>query len=254
MEELFIFNILLITVFITSVFVFVILFFITAPYGRHIRKGWGITLKAKFGWFLMEFPSLFIMIFLFLIGNKKGNFVAIIFLIIWGAHYFHRAMIYPFMMKGGNKKFPVLILIFALIFNFINSYLNGRYLFYFSKAYQINWLWDFRFIFGLLIFMIGMFINIQSDYILLRLRKTAKDTGYKIAYNGFFKYISSPNYFGEILEWIGWAILTWSLPGLAFAVFTIANLAPRAYSNHKWYKDKFPTYPKERKALIPFIY
>ncbi|HSA16026.1 MAG TPA: hypothetical protein P5346_14880 [Spirochaetota bacterium] len=39
-----------------------------------------------------------------------------------------------------------------------------------------------------------------------------------------------------------------------FVLWTIFNLAPRARSNHKWYRDNFPDYPKERKALVPFIY
>ncbi len=218
-----------------------------------MRKGWGITLKAKLGWFLMEFPSFAIVIILFFIGNKKFNPAAIVFLIYWSVHYFHRTMVYPFMMKGGNKKFPVLILAFALIFNFINAYLNGRYLYFFSDPYPITWFIDARFIIGSILFITGMFINIQSDYILLKLRKQG-DNNYIIPYSGFFRFVSSPNYFGEIIEWIGWAILTWSLSGLAFALFTIANLAPRAYSNHKWYKSKFSAYPKDRKALIPFIY
>lgn len=253
MSELLIFNILLITVFTSAILIFIILFFIPAPYGRHMRKGWGITLKAKFGWFLMEFFSLAIVVILFFTGNKKMNPVAIIFLIFWTVHYFHRTMVYPFMMKGGNKKFPVLILSFALIFNFINGYLNGRYLFYFSQPYPSDWLFDPRFITGAILFISGMFINIQSDYILLKLRKEG-EKDYKIPYAGFFRFVSSPNYFGEIVEWIGWAILTWSFAGLAFALFTIANLMPRAYSNHKWYKSKFNSYPEERKALIPFIY
>ena len=253
MTELSIFNILLITVFAVSLFVFILLFFISAPYGRHSRKGWGITLKAKFGWFLMEFPSFAIIIILFFIGNKKINPVAIVFLIYWSVHYFHRTMVYPFMMRGGNKKIPALILAFALIFNFINAYLNGRYLYFFSNPYPIHWFIDARFIIGTILFITGMFINIQSDYILLKLRRQG-DSSYIIPYSGFFRFVSSPNYFGEIIEWIGWAILTWSLAGLAFAVFTIANLVPRAYSNHKWYKNKFLAYPKDRKALIPFIY
>lgn len=218
-----------------------------------MRKGWGITLKAKIGWFMMEFPSLAIIIVLFFVGNKKTNLPAIIFLIFWVIHYFHRSMVYPFMMKGGNKKFPVLILVFALIFNFINSYLNGRYLFHFSRPYATDWFYDPRFIIGTILFIAGMFINIQSDYILLKLRKTGEND-YKIPYTGFFKFVSSPNYFGEIIEWTGWAILTWSLAGFAFALFTIANLMPRACSNHRWYKKKFDYYPEERKALIPFIY
>jgi len=42
--------------------------------------------------------------------------------------------------------------------------------------------------------------------------------------------------------------------GLAFAVWTIANLAPRARSNHKWYRETFPDYPENRKALLPGVW
>ena len=71
---------------------------------------------------------------------------------------------------------------------------------------------------------------------------------------GVFKWISCPNYFGEILEWIGWALATWSLAGLSFAVWAIANLVPRARANHKWYLENFAEYPRSRKALIPKIW
>ncbi|HHH55332.1 MAG TPA: hypothetical protein ENK91_16860 [Bacteroidetes bacterium] len=67
------------------------------------------------------------------------------------------------------------------------------------------------------------------------------------------KYISCPNYFGEIIEWVGFAIMTWNLPAFAFALWIIANLAPRAFLHHKWYLDKFTNYPKDRKVLVPFI-
>ena len=58
---------------------------------------------------------------------------------------------------------------------------------------------------------------------------------------------------GEIIEWIGWAILTWSLSGFVFAIWTIANLVPRAFTHHKWYQENFSDYPKNRKAIIPGI-
>jgi len=93
---------------------------------------------------------------------------------------------------------------------------------------------------------------VYSDHILRQLRKPG-ESGYKIPTRGFYRYLSSPNYFGEILEWTGWAILTWSLPGLAFALFTIANLAPRAIAKQNWYIKSFPDYPKKRKAIIPFV-
>ena len=98
-----------------------------------------------------------------------------------------------------------------------------------------------------------MVINIHSDNILFSLRKKRK-SGYKIPYGGLFKWISCPNYFGEIIEWVGWAIATWSLAGLSFAVWVIANLVPRSRSNHQWYIENFEKYPKDRKILIPKIW
>ena len=103
------------------------------------------------------------------------------------------------------------------------------------------------------IFFIGIIINLHSDKIIRDLRKPG-ETEYKIPYGGMFRWVSCPSYFGEITEWTGWAIMTWSLPGLVFVVWTFANLAPRALSHHKWYLETFPDYPKNRKALIPFVY
>ena len=130
--------------------------------------------------------------------------------------------------------------------------LNGRYIFKFAPTYSIDWFCDPRFILGVLIFFIGFYINLHSDRILRNLRAPG-ESGYKIPYGGFFKFVSCPNYMGEIIEWAGFAIATWSLPGLSFALWTIANLAPRAISHHKWYKKTFSDYPTDRKAILPFI-
>jgi steroid 5-alpha reductase family enzyme len=200
----------------------------------------------------MESPAVLVMAILFATGKNNASFPVIIFLVLWMSHYIHRTFLYPFMMKGGDKRFPVILIVFAITFNSINAYINGRYLFHFSGGYPESWLLDLRFISGIVIFFIGLAINVHSDSILRSLRKP-ESVGYKIPCRGLFKYVSSPNYFGEILEWIGWAVLTWSIAGLAFAVFTIANLLPRAFANHKWYKNKFPEYPDKRKILIPFI-
>jgi protein-S-isoprenylcysteine O-methyltransferase Ste14 len=63
--------------------------------------------------------------------------------------------------------------------------------------------------------------------------------------------VSCPNYLGEIVEWTGFALLTWSLPAVSFAAWTVANLVPRALAHHRWYRERFPDYPRRRKALIP---
>jgi 3-oxo-5-alpha-steroid 4-dehydrogenase 1 len=43
------------------------------------------------------------------------------------------------------------------------------------------------------------------------------------------------------------------LPALAFLVWTLANLIPRALDHHKWYRSEFPDYPSKRKAVLPFL-
>ena len=247
------YNILLILIFIISVIIFITLFFIPAPYGKFTRKGWGIRINPKIAWIIMEFPAVGVMIICFFTCDKKTNMVAVIFLLIWLLHYIQRTFIYPFIMRSKNKTFPILIILFSVLFNSLNGYLNGRNIFYFSPIYNADWLKDPRFIIGTIVFLAGLVINIYSDHLLRKLRKPG-EYDYKIPCGGFFKFISSPNYFGEIIEWIGWAVATWSIEGIAFAVFTIANLAPRAVLNHKWYLNNFPEYPKERKALIPFVY
>jgi steroid 5-alpha reductase family enzyme len=97
-----------------------------------------------------------------------------------------------------------------------------------------------------------MIINIKSDDILFALRDDGS-TGYKIPSGGLFEKVSCPNYLGEIIEWTGWAIATWSLAGATFAIWTVCNLAPRALAHHKWYKEEFEEYPENRKALVPFL-
>ena len=70
-------------------------------------------------------------------------------------------------------------------------------------------------------------INQRAARVLIGLRKPG-DSHSSIPRGGMYRFVSCPNYFGEILEWAGWAVMTWSLAGLAFAVFTVANLLPRA--------------------------
>ena len=45
-----------------------------------------------------------------------------------------------------------------------------------------------------------------------------------------------------------------SADGLAFALWTIANLAPRAWTNHQWYRRRFPDYPQKRRVLLPGLW
>ena len=238
---------------VLAVAVFVALFFFVAPYGRYIRKGWGPSINDSLGWVVMEAGSPLIFAVCFLVGTASVTIVSLIFLALWETHYVHRAFIYPFTRRGAKKGMSLTVLITGFFFNLVNGYLNGRYLFTFSPGYDYTWLKDTRFIVGIFLLVSGFIINRQADTVLRNLRKP-RENNYKIPYGSLYQWISCPNYLGELLIWIGWAISTWSLAGMAFAVWTAANLVPRAWKNHRWYKEHFLEYPVERKALIPGLW
>jgi 3-oxo-5-alpha-steroid 4-dehydrogenase 1 len=233
--------------------IFVTLFFVSAPYGRHARRGWGPALPNHIGWMLMEAPSALLFALYFFTGSVPKNLPMILFFLMWEAHYLHRGFIYPWTIRNGHKKMPLSVMLMGILFNAGNTYINGRYLFTLSGGYPEDWVRDPRFIAGAVMFAGGYIINRWADTVLRGLRKPGEE-GYRIPQGSLFSLVSCPNYLGEIIEWCGWAVATWSLAGLAFAVWTIANLAPRAYAHHSWYHKTFSDYPPERKALIPRLF
>ncbi len=225
----------------------------TAPYGRHVRRGWGPALPDRIGWVAMESPAPLVFALLFALGRHRASPASWAFFGMWEAHYLHRAWIYPWTRRSRSRPMPLVIVGLGFSFNLVNAYLNGRYLFSLSGGYPPTWLRDPRFLAGLALFLAGFAINRQADHILHRLRRPGEN-GYRIPQGGFYRWVSCPNYLGEIAEWTGWALATWSLPGLAFAVWTAANLVPRAQAHHRWYREHFPDYPPERKALLPGLW
>lgn len=224
----------------------------TAPYGRHVRGGWGPTIPTRAGWILMEVPSTLLFAGIYAFGDHALELAPLAMLGLWQIHYVHRTFVFPFRMRAGGKRMPLSVPLMGASFNVLNSYVNARWISHLGD-YGAAWLTDPRFLIGAAVFLTGMAINLHADTVLIHLRKPG-ETGYEIPKGGLYRWITAPNYFGEILEWIGWAILTWSLAGVAFAVYTAANLGPRAFANHRWYREKFPDYPKERRALIPFLF
>jgi protein-S-isoprenylcysteine O-methyltransferase Ste14 len=246
-------NIALFVIFISAPLVFTLLFFVTAPYGRYYRQGWGPTVTARVGWMVMEAPALLVIGVVVLTSGQKVSTLTLFVLGLWELHYLYRTCLFPVLMRGSTKRFPLLLVIFAFIFNSLNGYANGMFLATSGVAPTGDLISRLRVCVGVALFVAGFLTHVWADRDLRRLRKPG-DTGYKIPRGGLWDYVSNPNYFGEITEWCGWALATWSLPGLAFAVFTAANLVPRAWANRKWYLDTFENYPRERKSVIPLIF
>lgn len=250
------FNIFLLVMAIIAVVVFVALFFVNAGYGKFYNKRWGPTLDNHLGWFLMEAPVFVAMLVLWWLSDRRGDYVRLVFLLLFEAHYFHRSFIFPLQLRG-HSRMPWAIVGMGALFNTLNAFMQGGWIFYISPAdmYPASWLRSLPFIAGVVIFAAGMFINIQSDTIIRNLRQPG-DTAHYLPKGGMFRYVAGANYLGEFMEWAGFALLTWSWAGAVFALWTFANLAPRAARTHDLYASEFPKEfdPQKVKRIIPFIY
>jgi len=266
----------------------VLLFVVDAPYGKFQNSALSIfPLPPKIGWIFLEFPALVVPPSFYFFGKPElttNNLFGTLVIILWMIHYVHRTLIYPFLLapSSANKKTMSILIIFGgFLFQSVNCYLLGVDLYFLREKTEIflsspsaknqNFSTLFRFSVGIFLFIYGMYINIQSDSILRSLKSknttkksekkknddgetSSENKGYVIPRGGMFEYVSCANYYGEIVEWLGFTILTWSFASLVFFVWTLANLFPRAISSHHWYKKAFGnSYPKDRKAVFPFL-
>ena len=231
--------------------VFGALFLLDAGYGRHRGEGWLPDVPARLAWVLMEIPTVALFLPIYFLGEHAFEPVPLVLMGLFQFHYWNRTFVYPLRIRPGARGAAVWVVAIAVGYQSVNSYVIARWLSEFGD-YGGWGVTDFRLLGGAAIFGLGWWINTDSDRILRNLRRPG-ETGYKIPRGGLYRWVSSPNYLGEMIEWTGFAIATWSMPGLAFAVFTFSNLAPRAWANHQWYRANFEDYPEERRALIPYV-
>lgn len=255
------YDIILYTMVVLAFVVFIALFHFKAGYGYLSGGKWGPLISNRKAWVLMEAPAFIVMLYMLIRyivqGDTRGGNVAVyaisgLFLL----HYFQRSFIFPLLMRGKGKM-PVAIICMGIVFNCINAWLIGAWLFEKCPegAYGAEWMKSSTFIIGTIIFFVGMFINIQSDYIIRHLRKEGDNQHY-IPNKGLYKYVTSANYFGELVEWCGFALLSMSPAAFVFVLWTFANLAPRSKALTEKYIEEFGDEYKSlnRKNLIPFIW
>ncbi|MCQ2262038.1 MAG: DUF1295 domain-containing protein [Bacteroidales bacterium] len=251
------FNLFLIIMAAIAVVVFVCLFFVDAGYGKFYNKKWGPAINNRIGWVLMEAPVFFAMLLMWWFSDRRGDTIRLVLLLVFELHYFQRSFIFPLKIRG-NGKMPLSIILMGVTFNTLNAIMQGGWIFFISSEdyYGSTWLTDPRFLLGLLVFLFGMYVNISSDSIIRNLRKDPSDTKHYLPQGGMFRHVTSANYFGELLEWLGFALLTWSWTGLVFALWTFANLGPRAAKIHQRYCDEFgaTTDMSKKKRIIPWIW
>lgn len=232
--------------------VFVALYFVDAGYGYLFNPKFGRPVPNRVGWVLMEAPAFVAMAWM-LATAPAFETVPVVLAGLYLLHYFQRSFVFPLLMRGKSKM-PMGIVLMGMIFNTVNAVLIGLWLFryapdgFYSLAAPHLWI-------GIAVFFAGMAINMQADHIVRHLRKPG-DTKHYIPRGGMFRFVSSANYFGELVEWTGFAIASWSGAGLLFVWWTFANLAPRSAALYRRYEVEFGDEFRalKRKRIIPFIY
>ena len=210
----------------------------------------GPRIAARWGWFGMELPALCVLPAVYLAAGNRHP-VGDVLVAAWVVHYAHRTLVWPWIVQRHSRPMPAVTCVSAVVFNVINGLLIGWFLGRLAE-YPPDWFVDPRFLAGAVALLAGAALNVTADYRVARLR--ARQQGrYVLPRGGAFRFLSAPNLTGEIVEWIGFALMSWSLPALAFAMWTAANLIPRALWRHRWYRETFPDYPAACRAVIPGV-
>jgi 3-oxo-5-alpha-steroid 4-dehydrogenase 1 len=241
--------------------VFVVSWFLPSPYGRFASSRLGVSVSPRLGWFLMELPATLSFLFFFLTGPRRAAAVPLVFLAMWLVHYANRGFIFPARMRvarGDRASFSLLVIVTGWGVTALHGYFHAAFFTRLGTHYSTAWLTDPRFLAGLAIYYACFALNLHSDAIIRDLRTPAEVAAgtkeYRVPRGGLFRWVTSPSYLTELLAWAGFALCTWSLAGVFIFLISAANLVPRAHATHRWYRERFPDYPPERKALIPCLW
>ena len=240
---------------VIALVVFVALYFVEAGYGYLFNPKFGLPVSNRAGWVMMESPVFIAMTVLWLVSDRTWQAAPLVLFLLFQTHYFQRSFIFPLLLRGRSKM-PLGIVLMGMTFNTLNALMQGGWIFFVAPDdYYADWFSKPYIYIGTAVFLFGMAVNLHSDYIIRHLRKSG-DTRHYIPRGGMFRYVSSANYFGEFMEWVGFAIASWSWAGAVFAWWTFANLAPRSASLYRRYESEFgEEFTKlKRKRIIPFIY
>ena len=229
--------------------------FVPGAYGRFASDKMGVNLNPKLGWWLMEIPATVSFLWFYVQGPRAAEAMPLVLAAVWMIHYGNRGWFFPLSIRvvpGKKSSFSITVMALGMFVTAIHGYLNARWFSELGTHLTSAWFTDPRFLLGLAVYYTGYFTILRSEYIVRHLRD-APGTDYRIPRGGAFRWVSSPQYLGELTAWAGFALMTWGLPGVMIFLISAGNLVPRAFQTHKWYRDKFPDYPPERKVLIPHV-
>ncbi|KAG6763362.1 hypothetical protein POTOM_030776 [Populus tomentosa] len=164
-------------------------------------------------------------------------------------HFFKRTIEVLFVHKYSTSGVVLdsAILISSSYFSATSSMIHGQYLTQGFPEPQVDLKYP-----GVLLFLLGISGNLYHHLLLASLR-TKSEKEYKIPKGGLFGLVICPHYLFEVLGFIGILFISQTLYPLCFTVGTIVYLMGRSYATRRWYLSKFEDFPKDVKALIPYV-
>ena len=134
------FNLFLGVMSLIALFVFIALYFVKAGYGIFRTASWGVAISNKLAWILMEAPVFVVMCVMWIYSERRFEPVIFTFFLFFQIHYFQRAFIFPLLLKGKSKM-PLAIMSMGVLFNLLNGYMQGKWIFYLAPEtmYQSGW-------------------------------------------------------------------------------------------------------------------
>ncbi len=251
---------------------------VLAPYGgfnadtatNPMASLFGPKMNSQLGWYIMELPALLAGLYALSMTGVRGYVQrpmhVQLAIACYLTHYFNRGVVFPAKRGRSDKYEPCGTFLLGAFFNSLNGYALCRYLTHFGAGTALDDATPQTWV-GVGIFFFGVYINMMADTLLIKLSqqrrlvkvsKRNKNIKRYAVPGGFFafNFVTSANYLGELVEWVGFFLMTWPSPASAcFVWMTFCNLAPRAHAKHQRYLKEIPAYDTlGRKALIPFLF
>ena len=202
--------------------------------------------------FLVEYvgPIIILCLFRFLQNIKLKTTQEVAFWMVMG-HYGKREFETLFVHRFSNQTMP-----FKRIF--INSFhywvIFGVCVGYFTmhKDFtEFGWDQTAQYI------LIGVFVFAElmngACHMVLRNLRPAGSKARGIPHGFGFDLVSCANYFWETIVWLSFSLYVMSVPAYIFLAFSFYQMTDWALKKHARYIKEFPDYPKNRKAIVPFV-
>lgn len=205
------------------------------------QKGW----HPRAGMFTLYFLPIVATVIAALPYLPSASLVQVIVLTTLITHFGKRCLEVLFLHKYSGPIDPFTTLAIASFYTLVAGFLSYLNRWPLPAPDGLFWL-------GLFLFIFGETANFVHHKILADLRGASSE--YILPRGGWFDYVVCPHYLFEIVAWLGILLLSRHLFALIALLGMAGYLLARSRRTLTWYRQKFPNFPSNRKAILPFLF